>query len=125
MNCFKHNTVPAIGICKSCYKGLCSECARDVGQGLACEGLCENGAAELDEMNERGKKIYGIGKYNTRIPSSGVLMWGAVSIALWILVAVLFYTTGRFSWDVAAPAIFVSIISAFAVYSARRTGLKC
>jgi hypothetical protein len=42
MNCFYHPTVVAIGICKSCGKGLCPECAVDLGKGLACKGHCED-----------------------------------------------------------------------------------
>jgi hypothetical protein len=36
MNCFNHPDVPAVGICKACQKGLCMECAIDLGHGIAC-----------------------------------------------------------------------------------------
>lgn len=41
MNCFYHPTAVAVGTCKSCNKGLCRECAVDLGKGLACKGRCE------------------------------------------------------------------------------------
>jgi hypothetical protein len=36
VNCFNHPDVPAIGFCKYCQKGLCKECAVDLGHGIAC-----------------------------------------------------------------------------------------
>ena len=36
MNCFYHPTQPAIGQCKHCQRGLCSECAAVVDDVLAC-----------------------------------------------------------------------------------------
>lgn len=41
MRCFYHQDREAVGACKSCNKGLCSECAVDLGKGLACRGRCE------------------------------------------------------------------------------------
>jgi len=41
MRCFYHQDREAIGCCKSCGKGLCPECAVDLGKGLACRGRCE------------------------------------------------------------------------------------
>ena len=37
MNCFNHPQVAAVGICKYCQKGLCPECAVDMGHGIACK----------------------------------------------------------------------------------------
>ena len=37
MNCFYHPQVPAVGICKYCQKGLCTECAVDLGHGIGCK----------------------------------------------------------------------------------------
>jgi hypothetical protein len=35
MKCYYHHEVDAVGLCKSCSKGICPECAFDVGGGLA------------------------------------------------------------------------------------------
>jgi hypothetical protein len=79
---------------------------------------------ELGEMNERGKKIYGIGKYQSRMPSSGVLLWGVITAIFWGAV-VLYITTSEFSLELVLPAAFFTVIFGFAWYSSRRTGLKC
>ncbi len=47
MRCFYHQDREAVGACKSCGKGLCPECAVDLGKGLACRGRCE---AEVEAL---------------------------------------------------------------------------
>jgi len=47
MNCFNHPDVPAVGICKACQKGLCMECAVDLGHGIACKSHQE----EVEMLN--------------------------------------------------------------------------
>ena len=101
------------------------ECAVDVGMGLACKDSCETHVSEYNEMNERGLKLYGIGKYKSRMPSSGVLLWGVLSLLLWGVFGYVYYKTGTPSFDVAVPAVFFTIVTAFAYYSRRRTGLNC
>lgn len=42
MKCFSHHDRDSVGICKSCARGLCAECAVEVDKGLACRGRCED-----------------------------------------------------------------------------------
>lgn len=124
MHCFNHNALPAVGNCKACHKGLCPDCAVDSQQGLACKD-CETDVMELAEMNERSKKLYGIGKYATKVPASGVLLWGVISIILWAAVAFIFYKTRKLNLEAAIPAVIMTVIAGFAYYSSKRTGLNC
>ncbi len=48
MKCFNHPSVEAVGICKACCKGLCVECAVDLGHGLACNS---GHVAEVENLN--------------------------------------------------------------------------
>jgi hypothetical protein len=41
MRCYYHQDRDAVGLCKSCGKGLCADCQTDLGQGLACKARCE------------------------------------------------------------------------------------
>ena len=50
MICFVHADRAAVGICKSCSKGLCAECAVDLGHGLACKGVHEKEVETLSAM---------------------------------------------------------------------------
>jgi hypothetical protein len=74
MNCFKHNDVHAIGICKACGKAICLECAIDTGNGIACSEICVKEVNEINQVVQKSKNIYGIGSENNKnlIPS-GVL----------------------------------------------------
>ena len=124
MNCFTHPELTAIGGCKACYKGLCPGCATDTGNGLACSG-CENEVLELNEMWERGKKIYGIGKYKSRIPASGVMIWALFSSVMWGVSLFSYLNTGKAEVFTITMAILFTIILGIAYYSSRRTGLNC
>jgi hypothetical protein len=57
MNCFYHPNVVAVGTCKSCSKGLCRECAVDLGKGLACKGACEKDVAAVIKLIERNIQL--------------------------------------------------------------------
>ena len=56
MRCFYHPDSDAVGSCKACSKGLCSECAADLGEGLACRGQHEDLVAELNTLINRNSK---------------------------------------------------------------------
>ena len=53
MNCFRHDSQAAVGICKSCGRGLCRTCASEVPNGLACRGSCEDRVALLNRVIDR------------------------------------------------------------------------
>lgn len=48
MRCFNHPSAEAIGTCKACCKGICIECAADLGHGLACKNAH---VAEVESLN--------------------------------------------------------------------------
>jgi len=63
MYCYKHATLAATGICRHCYKGLCRECCDKNENYLACSEGCAEKTKDIEEMNERALRIYGIGKH--------------------------------------------------------------
>ena len=125
MHCFIHQTDPAVGLCKTCFKALCPECAVDVGNGLACRGECEHRVSELNQMWERSAKIYGVGRFKSRIPSSGVLLWGLMATAMWAVAGFSYFATEKTDVGSIVMAIFFTVALGLAIFSARRTGLKC
>src|ERR1041385_4351522 len=52
MKCYYHPQVDAVAICKNCHKGLRTECAVDVGGGMACKISNDNCQAEVKFANE-------------------------------------------------------------------------
>lgn len=57
MRCFYHQDRDAVGSCKSCGKGLCPECAVDLGKGLACRTQCEAAVRTLNELIDRNVRL--------------------------------------------------------------------
>lgn len=41
MYCYQHENQAAQGICKSCYKALCKQCAVEIEMAITCKGKCE------------------------------------------------------------------------------------
>lgn len=50
MNCYYHPDIPAIGLCKHCQRGLCTECAAIVDDSLACKDRHEEQVSALEEL---------------------------------------------------------------------------
>jgi len=57
MKCFNHPIVDAVGICKSCQKGLCPGCAADQGRGLACKGRCEDDVRSIVALIDQNVRL--------------------------------------------------------------------
>jgi hypothetical protein len=125
MNCFRHQDSSAVGLCKTCFKAVCPECAADVGNGLACKNSCEEKVLQQNAMHDRALKIYGLGKDRSRIPSTGVIAWFLMAFGMWFL-AGLSYLRGR---QVDYPALVIAImftaVFGLAYWNSKRTGLKC
>jgi len=53
MNCYYHPNKPAIGLCKYCQRGLCSDCAAHAGDSLACKDLHEQQVLAMEAMMQK------------------------------------------------------------------------
>ena len=53
MICFYHPDRPALGICKHCQRGLCSDCAALVDNCLACKNRHEEQVRDLNQLAQR------------------------------------------------------------------------
>ena len=53
MNCYYHSEKPAVGLCKYCQRGLCSDCAAPAGDSLACKGLHEEQVRGMETLMQR------------------------------------------------------------------------
>ena len=58
MNCFRHAPSPAVGVCKNCQRGVCPECLTDLGDGLACRGVCEAKVQSINSLLNRSPGAY-------------------------------------------------------------------
>ena len=53
MLCYYHPNKPAVGLCKYCQRGLCSDCAAHAGDSLACRGLHEEQVRAMEAMMQK------------------------------------------------------------------------
>jgi hypothetical protein len=108
MKCFQHATVDAFGICRTCGKGVCGICARDLGFGIVCSDPCAQNATAQREIQQRAIHVYQIGNAKQRIPTLTLflLVFGALitGIAIWD------WMSGDLApWPIfAAGAVFIS-----------------
>jgi hypothetical protein len=63
MNCYNHETTPAIGICAVCAKGLCKNCHQLYDNAMVCSDDCHQKKSYINEINDRAMRIYQIGPY--------------------------------------------------------------
>jgi hypothetical protein len=58
MKCFNHPESDAVGICKNCSKGICHECAVDIGKGIACKDTCVDDVKAINALIQNNRKTY-------------------------------------------------------------------
>lgn len=57
MKCFNHIHLDAVGICKSCFKGICPECVIEVEGNVSCKGRCEEKIKIDQELFEKSRLL--------------------------------------------------------------------
>lgn len=120
MNCYRHPNVQAVGICKNCQKGLCVECAADVGNGLACRNQCEAAVLEINDIFQRTRnQYYRLGGMYMR----NVWITSFLGLAL-CLVGVLLMVASPRNWLAALPLVVISIFTFVGALIAYRESQK-
>lgn len=76
-------------------------------------------------MNERGKKIYGIGEFKTSKLASGVWIWLLLSGVMWLVAGARFFMSNKPDYGTAAIAAVFSVITTIVYRGSKRTGLNC
>lgn len=125
MHCFSHRDVSAIGLCKSCFKAVCSQCVQELKEGLACSEDCCLYVRESEEVMERAKRLYGIGHRKSKIPPTGLIIWFLFMTTMWISFLGTYLLKGQVESGTLVPAIIFTIIFGLAYFSSKRSGLQC
>ena len=86
MECYQHKT-QAVGICKQCCKAVCRECIGGTMPNniIGCSDECRRVIADNEEMNERARRLYGIGVHKTTRISTHVKIWFLLAAIMWII----------------------------------------
>lgn len=77
MNCFYHPETASVGLCKSCYRGICLECAVATRGGLACRGSCETDVVAVHRMVRFNEAYQSTAKQNYRGTRTAWIVGGA------------------------------------------------
>ena len=66
MVCYNDPSEQACGTCKNCCKGLCKQCATDLGDGLACNATCVDNVVKVNTLIYKNVRtnIHTSNKYN-------------------------------------------------------------
>ena len=89
MRCFDHHDRDAVGTCRVCSKGLCVDCAADLGVALGCKGRHEGLAKGIALSQAKASRVASI------LPVFAIGMgaifsaWGLLSRPLSIFTAAL------------------------------------
>lgn len=124
MECFSHPGTGSVGVCKSCGKAVCRTCARDISFALVCSESCAREAAELHEINQRGKKLYGIGVDRKKLPS-GVVMWLLFGTMFGGFGVYTYLRSGVPDWFLLIFGLACFVIAAMAYRRVKDLGLQC
>ncbi len=117
MNCFNHNDRAAVGICKSCGKGLCRECATELQDGLACKGVCEPRVKLMGRIVDNNSRVLFATRAQTRLG-------GIMTIVLGVLFVILALWSGVRGEDMFSVAMFGLPGFAFLAYGVVRLSRK-
>jgi len=108
VNCYYHPTQPAVGICKHCQRGLCTDCIAEVDDSLACKDRHEEQVRALEALTARNLLQAGrVGSVYRR------------NAIFYFLVGILFAGFGLYQIRFAGlQAIFLLLIGLFLLYAA-------
>ncbi len=82
MQCYNHRERSAVGICKSCGKGICQECVAEMPNGLACKGACESRVALLNQIIDKNSETMAATGRQLRIVGLTTISFGVVMLVL-------------------------------------------
>jgi hypothetical protein len=104
LKCYEHPEAEAVGLCKSCQKGVCRACAVDTGNGLACGQPCAERVRGINELVDRNVTV-------SRVNKRATWLWPAFYIAMGALFAVLPFVMGlgKDPILIAMGAIFMAV----------------
>lgn len=125
MDCFTHVSTAAVGICKYCGRGLCRVCAREGTDGLACSQACETEIGELREINQRAKRIYGVGRNAKRHLPLASLMWGAFALLFGGFGIYEYFRRGSIEWFLVLFGTLCAVLCVITYLRMKELKLNC
>lgn len=119
VECFYHEGRPAVGTCRSCFKGLCRECAADLERGLACRLRCEQDVRDLIATLDQSIRYRALSGAYARATPKVMLAIALVSMFVGLFVAAWGLSLPRYD-EIALLGVPFLILAALAIRIARR-----
>lgn len=96
MKCYNHHDTDAVGVCKNCGKGICTDCLTDTGNGVACTNSC------AEKMRTQRKKA---------------IVVSAVAGSIIIVVGVMYGYRGyvRQDWVIILFSVFIIVMGILSI----------
>ena len=83
MNCYLHRDTSAIGVCKYCMKGVCSDCASIVGTSISCKGDCEHKVAAINLVQEKQVGVVAVASFSQKAIPLIAVVYGLYIAISW------------------------------------------
>ena len=107
MECFAHPNEIAVGLCKSCGKGVCRSCALPVDRGLACSERCRPIAESLSRLQIAS--INNVGLYSVQRFAQPLIALVFLLTGFYLLFK---YRSDAFTWFILAAGAVFALVSA-------------
>ena len=108
MRCYNHPDQEAVGICRSCGRGLCPGCAAEVEKAVACRDRCESDVVTILKLNRNALQYAKNMKQARYLAPTMIVVIGAVLTTLGM-------TYDRIAWAIFVGGIIMAIGVAFLV----------
>ncbi len=118
MKCFNHEKIDAVGVCRSCGRGLCRDCIAEVGLSCSCKGECEEVVATMNDLVERGRTAY---QKTSAAQSRFGIVFGLMGVVPLALAGACFADAqSELGYVFVAVSVPLLVLGALMIYSARR-----
>ena len=113
MKCYVHRSDDAVGLCKTCQKGLCEKCAVDLGHALVCRGACETEAALIHAQILTSRRLLAVQRWTRYIAP-------VFFVALGLMFLIADARSPRFSWFETGSGVLFVLFGAVILVANRR-----
>lgn len=95
MKCYAHESNDAVGTCAACGRGVCRECAADMGRALACNDRCEPEVRRLLDLRDFNFSQTHITIEAHRGTKRGLIIAGLMFVGFGLLIISVGYQKGN------------------------------
>jgi len=88
MNCFRHQRIDAVAICRGCGRAVCVQCCREYGREIVCGEDCRRERNRSYQLEAHLRQTFGVGARPPMPPS----------VSAYFFFGVILLLTGGYLW---------------------------